>query len=113
MAKQRQQKNNHDVQSTGELGPSAYNVKDTHRLWNGLSDADLKQLPVVPEATGLQEGAVYFDLNDPDRGEIRAHGDMVAGPENRYVAKSAVPYPLWNALIGVEEPERLNVGDER
>lgn len=113
MAKQGQDKKNQDMQSAGELGLSAYDVKETNRPWNGLSDADLKQLPVVPEGTALQQGAVYFDLNNPDRGEIRAHGDMAAGPENRYVAKSAVPYPLWNALIGVEEPERLNVGDER
>jgi hypothetical protein len=108
MAKQGQ-----DNQSAGELGPSAYDVKDMNRLWHGLSDADLKQLPVVPEGTSLQQGAVYFYLNDPNRGEIRALGDMEVGTENRYVAKSAVPYPLWNALIGVEDPERLNVGDER
>jgi hypothetical protein len=104
---------NHGVHSGGEMGPSAYDVKDMHRLWNGLSDADLKQLPVLPEGTRLEQGAVYFDLNDPNRGEVKALGNMEAGPQNRFVAKSAVPYPLWNALIGVESPERLNVGDER
>ena len=104
---------NHGIHSSGEMGPSAYDVKDMHRLWNGLSDADLKQLPVLPEGTRLLQGAVYFDLNDPNSGEIKALGNMEAGPEHRYVAKSAVPYPLWNVLIGVENPERLNVGDER
>jgi hypothetical protein len=103
----------HGVHSSGEMGPSAYDVKDMHRLWSGLSDADLKQLPVVPEGTRLEQGAVYFDLNDPNRGEFKAMGYMEAGPQNRFVAKSAVPYPLWNALIGVDNPERLNVGDER
>ena len=110
MAKQGQ---NHGIHSTGEKGPSAYDVKDTHRLWNGLSDADLKQLPVLPEGTRLEQGGAYFDLNDPNCGEFKALGNMEAGPEHRYVAKSAVPYPLWNALIGVDNPERLNVGDER
>jgi hypothetical protein len=104
---------NDGVHRRGEMGPSAYDVKDTHRTWRGLSDADLKQLPVLPEGTRLEQGAVYFDLNDPDRGEIRALGNMEAGPAHRYVAKSAVPYPLWNALIGVENPERLGVADER
>ncbi len=104
---------NHGIQSDGQIGPSAYDVKEMHRLWNGLSDADLKQLPGLPEGTRLEQGAVYFDLNDPNRGEVKALGNMEAGPQNRFVAKSAVPYPLWNALIGVESPERLNVGDER
>lgn len=35
---------------------------------------------------------------------------MEAGPDNRYVAKDAVDYQLWNALIGVREPERLGRG---
>jgi hypothetical protein len=104
---------NHGVHSSGEMGPSAYDVKDMHRLWNGLSDADLKQLPVLPEGTRLQQGGVYFDLNDPNRGEFKSMGNLEAGPQNRYVAKTAVPYPLWNALIGVANPERLNVTDER
>jgi hypothetical protein len=94
------------------MGPSAYDVKDVHQTWRDLSDADLKQLPVLPEGTRLEQGAVYFDLNDPNRGEIKALGNMEAGSQNRYVAKSAVPYPLWNALIGVDNPERLGVGSE-
>jgi hypothetical protein len=104
---------NHGVHRSGELGPSAYDVKDVHRTWRDLSDADLKQLPVLPEGTRLEQGAVYLDLNDPDRGEIKALGNMTAGPQNRYVAKHAVPYPLWNALIGVDNPERLGKADAR
>lgn len=103
---------NHGVHRSGEMGPSAYDVKDVHQTWRDLSDADLKQFPVLPEGTRLEQGAVYFDLNDPNRGEIKALGNMEAGSQNRYVAKSAVPYPLWNALIGVDNPERLGVGSE-
>lgn len=101
---------NHGLNSHGERGPSAYDVKDVHRTWSGLSDADLKQIPVLPEGTRLQQGAVYFDLNNPSRGEIKALGNMEAGPDNRYVAKDAVDYQLWNALIGVRNPERLGTG---
>jgi len=104
---------NHGVHSGGELGPSAYDVKDVHRLWNGLSDADLKQLPVLAEGTRLEQGAVYFDLNDPNRGEIKALGNMEAGPENWYVPKAEMDYQLWNRLIGVTEPERLGLASER
>jgi hypothetical protein len=104
---------NHGLHRSGELGPSAYDVKDVHQTWRDLSDADLKQIPVLPEGTRLEQGAVYLDLNDPARGEIKALGNMEAGPQHRYVAKHAVDYQLWNALIGVDNPERLGVGDER
>ena len=104
---------NHGVHDSGEMGPSAYDVKDVHRTWRDLSDADLKQLPVISEGTRLEQGAVYLDLNDPDQGEIKALGNMEAGSQHRYVAKSAVPYPLWNALIGVDTPERLGKAAER
>lgn len=103
---------NRGVPRTGELGPSAYDVKDVHRTWSGLSDADLKQIPVLAAGTRLRQGAVYIDLNDPARGEFKAVGNMEAGPENRYVAKDAVDCQLWNALIGVENRERLGAASE-
>jgi hypothetical protein len=104
---------NHGPLGHGAPGPTAYDVKDVHRTWRGLSDADLKQLPVLPEGERLKQGAVYFDLNDPEGGEIKALGNMEAGRQHRYVAKTDVPYPLWNALIGVETPERLDAADDR
>jgi hypothetical protein len=103
---------NHGMHTADALGPSAYDVKDAHRTWRDLSDADLKQLQVLREGTRLRQGAVYFDLNDPDRGEIKALGNMEAGPGNQYVAKDTVPYDVWNALIGVDNPERLDLADE-
>lgn len=104
---------NHGLHTADALGPSAYDVKDVHQTWSDLSNADLKQLSVLPEGTRLRQGAVYLDLNDPARGEIKALGNMEAGPEHRYVAKDAVPYDLWNALLGVDNPERLGVAGER
>jgi hypothetical protein len=104
---------NHGLHTADTVGPSAYDVKDVHQTWRDFSNADLKQLPILPEGTRLRQGAVYLDLNDPARGEFKALGNMEAGPGNRYVAKDAVPYDLWNALIGVDNPERLGVADER
>jgi len=104
---------NHGLHTADTVGPSAYDVKDVHQTWRDFSNADLKQLSILPEGTRLRQGAVYLDLNDPARGEIKALGNMEAGPEHRYVAKDAVPYDLWNALIGVDNPERLGVADER
>jgi hypothetical protein len=83
-----------------------YDLKDLHRRYSGLADDDLKQVPVLERGMRLQQGATYFDLNDVDRGEFTATGDMSAGPENAFVPKSEVDYELWNRLIGVREPAR-------
>ncbi len=102
---------NFGLESEATVG-SAYDVKDLTRELPNLTNYDLKQIPVVNEGERLEQGAVYFDLNDPARGEIKARGDMVAERGSRLVPKSGVDYQLWNALIGVRNPERLGFADE-
>lgn len=87
--------------------PTAYDLKEVHRSLQGFADDDLKQISVVPQGERLQQGATYIDLNDPERSEFTATGEMQAGADNYYVPKKEVPYPVWNRLIGVEDPERL------
>ena len=84
---------------------TAYDIKDLHRRLSHLLDDDLKQVVVQPEGARLKQGATYVDLNDLERGEFAAAGDMTAGPGNYYVAKDDVHYNLWNLLIGVREPD--------
>jgi hypothetical protein len=85
---------------------TAYDLKDAHRLLEGITDDGLQQIPVLWDGTRLEQGGVYIDLRDPQRREFKATGDMVAGPDNWYVAKHTVDYELWNALTGVEDPQR-------
>ncbi|MBI3968215.1 MAG: hypothetical protein HY329_21470 [Chloroflexi bacterium] len=92
---------------------TAYEVKDVHRRLQQFSDAELKQIPVLSSGTRLEQGAVYVDLKDTSCKEIKALGNMEAGPDNWYVPKSEVDYQLWNRLIGVENPERRGEADER
>jgi hypothetical protein len=88
---------------------SAYDVKELHRmLADEFTDDELKEIHVIPEEQRLQQGGVYIDLNDPQRREFTATGDMSAGPRNLYVSKSDVPYPFWNRLMGVQDPERTH-----
>jgi hypothetical protein len=87
---------------------NAYDLKEAQRLLRDWSDDDLKGLPVMPEGSRLEQGATYVDLHDPDRREFTATGGMLAGPTNLYVPKSDVDYVLWNRLIGVDEPARLD-----
>jgi hypothetical protein len=107
-------------QNVGLAGPhpeqnarTAYDVKAAHRLLQDFSDDDLKQLPILPPGSRLEQGAVYVDLNDLDGGEIKARGDMVAERSQWLVPKSEVDYQLWNALIGVTNPERLGTADDQ
>ena len=85
---------------------TAYDLKDAHRMLEGITDDGLQQIPVLWDGTRLEQGGAYIDLRDPQRREFKATGDMVAGPDNWYVAKHAVDYELWNALTGVSDPRR-------
>ena len=93
-------------------GRTLADEKAITRQRRGLSEADLKQIPVLPEGTQLEQGATYIDLRDPDAQAFTAKGAMVAGPDNLYIPKSDVDHVLWNRLIGVTNPERLDRSDE-
>jgi len=101
-------------QNLGQTGPhpefdapTAFDVKRVHRHLSGYTDDELKGIPILPEGTRLEQGAVYLDLGDRDPREFKALGNMVAGPGQFLVPKSEVDYRLWNRLIGVTNPDRL------
>ena len=89
---------------------TAYDVKDLHRRMRDYTDDVLKQIPILPEGSRLEQDAVYIDLSQTSPREIRATGDMAVGPGQWVVPKSEVHYELWNRLIGVTEPARTGQG---
>jgi hypothetical protein len=91
---------------------TAYDLKALHRRLRELKDDDLKQVRVMPAGSRLQQGATYVDLNDLDRGEFTATGEMTAGTDNWYVPKDEVHYWMWNLLIGIDNPDRLGTSRE-
>jgi hypothetical protein len=93
---------------TAQAMRTAYDVKGAHNRLDGLTDDELKQIPILPPGTRLEQGATYVDLHAPEVREFTATGDMEAGAENWYVPKSQVSYLHWNHLIGVQNPERLD-----
>jgi len=92
---------------------SAYDLKPANRALQDFEDDELKQVPILRAGTRLEQGAVYVDLHDPNRREFKALGSMSAERGQWLVPKSAVDYVLWNRLIGVTDPERLNQADEQ
>lgn len=90
---------------------TAYDIKVINQQFDELSDDMLKQIPIIPAGTRLEQGATYVDLHEPNRQEFKARASMIAGPDNWYVLKSSVGYILWNTLMGVTNPARLDEDD--
>jgi hypothetical protein len=87
---------------------TAYDVKEAHRRLQGLSDEELKQIPILPTGSRLEQGATYINLKDEQPTEFTATSDMEAKDGGWFVPKSEVGYPLWNRLIGVDNDQRLD-----
>lgn len=97
----------------GTYGRTLADVKEMDDRFPELTHADLKRIPVLPEGARLVQGATYLDVAEPIPGEITApSGDFVAGSQNLYVPKTDTDYLLWNRLLGVTNPARLDEGDE-
>jgi hypothetical protein len=94
-------------------GRTAYDVRAIHRTLRDWPDDELKEIPLLPQGERLQQGGVYLDLRDPQRGEIRATGDMQASADDAFVAKDQVPYPTWNRLRGIDDPQRTGADSHR
>lgn len=92
---------------------TAYDVQAVHRTLRDWPDDELKEIPVLPEGTPLQQGGTYLNLREPRRGEITAMGGMRASAADAFVAKDAVPYPTWNRLRGIDDPERTGADPHR
>ena len=75
------------------------------RSFEALSPDELGRLSYLREGTPLEQGAVYVDLNDLERGPFKALAGHRAGPGNRYVGKRDTDYELWNRLVGDRQPE--------
>jgi len=86
--------------------PTAYDIKDLHRRLGDFKDDELKQIPVLPPGTHLNQGGTYVDLRAAAPMEFTATADVVAGSESWYVPKSDVPYDLWNRLVQDHAPEQ-------
>lgn len=89
-------------------GHTAYDVKGAHNALDGFTDDDLKQIPIMPAGSRLEQGATYIDLRTPQPREFTATGGMEATEGHWFVPKSDVPYTIWNRLIGVDNPARLD-----
>lgn len=87
---------------------TAFDVKEIHQRLPAFDDDELRKITVLPAGRRLEQGATYIDLQESDPHEFTARADMESGPGNWYVPKSEVDYPIWNRLIGIKDPARLD-----
>lgn len=80
--------------------------KRVHSILPKLSDDQLGRLSILESGTPLEQGAVYLDLNDLERGSFKAIGGQEVGAKDRIIAKKMTDYELWNEIAGRDdEPE--------
>lgn len=90
---------------TDESLPATEDKRIRARLDDTLSPDELSRLAVLEEGTRLEQGGVYLDLNDIERGPFKAIGGQEAGSRARYVAKRDTDHELWRDLVGDRQPE--------
>jgi hypothetical protein len=82
----------------------------TQRLTDFRTD-ELAQIPIVPVATQLKQGAVYLDLRDPTPIPFTATAGIVAEERNYYTPKAEVPYETWNRLVEILGPAPVKAAE--
>jgi hypothetical protein len=99
---------NHGEGLSQEIGLSAADVKELYGKLGDLTDDELKNIPIVPLGSRLEQGAKYLDLAHLEQDEFVAMAGMVTDEGHYYVAKKATDYVLWNRLNQVSNPARLD-----
>jgi hypothetical protein len=92
---------------SGELGSAqltAFHLRKQGHAVGGLDDEELKQVPLVPAGSRLQQGATYVNLAGNPYEEFTATAEITASPGDAYAPKDRVPYEIWNRLIGEPKP---------
>jgi hypothetical protein len=83
---------------------TAFHLRKRGQELGELDDEDLKQVPLLPEGTRLQQGATYVNLSERSPREFTATANITARAGDAFAPKDRVPYEVWNRLIGEPKP---------
>lgn len=79
---------------------TAFDVKELHEKMQEFDKGELKSIPILAHGERLEQGGIYLDLRDREKGEFTAQGNMEAQDPHLYVPKNKLDYELWNRLRG-------------
>ena len=85
--------------------------KRVGRLLPNLTDDQLARLSILDAGTTLEQGAVYLDLNDRERGPFKAIGGQEVGRKDRIIAKKMTDYEMWNEIAGRDDDPEVERPD--
>jgi hypothetical protein len=95
-----------DAEHPERAGQSLHDIKEAHTRFAEFSADELRRIRVAPPGSRLLQNATYIDLDDPERREFTATGEMEVGDGRLIVAKADTHYELWNRLRRVEDSYR-------
>ena len=91
--------------------PSAYDCRDQlPELAAWMNDDELK-LITIWAGPRFEEGQMYFDLDNPDRGAFVATGEEQPPKDWTYVAEADLPTEVWAKLVTWRQPISESQGD--
>ena len=86
---------------------SAADDKKVRNMLPELTEDELSRLPILDPGTPLEQGAVYFNLKDREKGPFKAIGGQEVGPKDKMIAKKMTDYELWNEIVGRDDSAEI------
>lgn len=86
-----------------EESAPADEMKDVRNRLPELTNDELSRLSILDPGVALEQGGVYLDLDDRQRGPFQAIGGHTVQPGDRIIAKRDTDYLLWNQLTGDDQ----------
>ena len=86
---------------------SAADDKRVGNMLPELSNDELARLPILDPGTPLEQGGVYYNLVDRERGPFKAIGGQEVGAKDKMIAKKMTDYELWNQVVGRDDSAEI------
>ncbi len=78
---------------------SAYDLRDRFAWLNQFSDDELREISFCAEEEPLQDGELYFDVSNPERGQIMGSREASIPAGRCYVRRGDVSEHTWQRLL--------------
>jgi hypothetical protein len=78
---------------------SAYDLRQRYEWLRQFTDDELREISLCNEDEPLQDGAQYFDISQPEQGQIIARGQGKVPAGSCYVWRGSVTEQTWRKLL--------------
>lgn len=85
--------------------------KRVGKMLPDLTNDQLSRLSILEPGTPLEQGSVYLNLKDREKGPFKAIGGQDVGAKDKIIAKSMTDYEMWNEIAGRDDNPDINRPD--